>query len=213
MAKIDYTKLTDKELVDLINAIPHNEEAVYYILNDRYHNLIFKIFRDYFDNSIEWYGDCLNELFISLRGAKGDWNSFKNFEWRSNLRTWLSEVAKNQFLVCYKKMIEKNRYITSIDIEKISPIFFIDSSKQQRLIELMEAIGQLEDEDQRFCILKKLQGYSSKETAILLQKRWKKYGIVKYNNKNKIVIPSGAYVDVSIQRAKENLRVIMRGIK
>jgi hypothetical protein len=74
---------------------------------------------------------------------------------------------------------------------------------------LLEAIGQLKDEDQRFVILKRLQGYNSKEIAVLLQKRWKKHGIIKYNHKNELVVPDAAYVDVRTQRAKENLKIIL----
>ena len=73
----------------------------------------------------------------------------------------------------------------------------------------MEAIGQLKDDDQRFVILKRLQGYNSKEIAVLLQKKWQKHGIKKYNNKKELVVPDAAYVDVRTQRAKENLRIII----
>ena len=73
----------------------------------------------------------------------------------------------------------------------------------------MEAISLLKDADQKFVMIKRLQGYNSKEIAILLQKRWAKHGIVKYNNKKQIVVPDAAYVDVRTQRAKENLLKII----
>ena len=211
----DYTKYTDKELVDLVIAIPHNEEAAYFIIADRYRGLIFNVYKIYFGNSPEWFDDCLDELFISLRGAKGDWMSLSKFEWRCNLRTWLIRVSKNKFLECYNRLIEKMCNDTSLftgEVQEKKPSSFQDDyDRQQLLIELMETIGQLKDEDQKFCILKKLQGYNSKETAILLKKKWDKNGTIIYNNKGEIVIPSEGYVNVRIQRATENLRKMMLG--
>lgn len=38
--QIDYTELTDKQIVGLILALPHNEEAAAYLLHNRYHPLL-----------------------------------------------------------------------------------------------------------------------------------------------------------------------------
>ena len=73
---------------------------------------------------------------------------------------------------------------------------------------LMEAIAKLEDPDQRFVVLKRLQGYSSKEIAELMQQSWDKHGIVRMD-KGKRVIPTPGYVDVRMQRAKEELRKLI----
>ena len=72
----------------------------------------------------------------------------------------------------------------------------------------MEAIAKLEDPDQRFVVLKRLQGYSSKEIAELMQQSWDKHGIVRMD-KGKRVIPTSGYVDVRMQRAKEELRKLI----
>ena len=74
---------------------------------------------------------------------------------------------------------------------------------------LLEAIGKLKDEDQRFAILKRLEGYKSKEIADMLKIKWQKYGIVKYNNDNEVVVPDEGYVNVQVQRAKKELKIIM----
>lgn len=213
MPRPNYKELTDREIVDLIIAIPHNEEAAYYILFYRYRGLLFNIYRYYFGNALYWFDDCLNELFLSLRGTKGEWKSFANFEWRSNLRTWLTKVAKNKFLECYYTMIDIAGDGTSIDKTPVPTMQSVDTNRELLLIELVESIRKLDDEDQIFCMLKKLEGYSSKEIAILLQKRWDKYGIVRYNNENEIVTPSEGYVNVLRQRAKENLRNLMLDLK
>jgi DNA-directed RNA polymerase specialized sigma24 family protein len=82
-----------------------------------------------------------------------------------------------------------------------------------RKVMLMEAIGKIADDKQRFAIQKRLEGYPSKAIAILLQKKWQKEGIVVYNNKNEIVVPNEHYVNVLIQRAKQELREIMVELK
>ena len=62
-------------------------------------------------------------------------------------------------------------------------------------------------------MLRRLEGYNSKEIAVLLQMRWEKHGIIKYNNKDELVIPDDAYVNVRVQRAKDNLKKIIPNIK
>lgn len=81
--------------------------------------------------------------------------------------------------------------------------------RRMNKVMLMEAIGKLKDEDQRFAILKRLEGYKSKEIADMLKIKWQKYGIVKYNNDNEVVVPDEGYVNVHVQRAKKELKIIM----
>ena len=73
---------------------------------------------------------------------------------------------------------------------------------------LMEAIAMLEDTDQRFVVLKCLQGCSSKEIVDLMRQSWDKHGIVRMD-KGKRVIPTPGYVDVRMQRAKVELRKLI----
>ena len=74
---------------------------------------------------------------------------------------------------------------------------------------LIEAFWKLEDDDQRFVMMKRLEGYRSREIAELLKIKWQKNGIVKYNNENKIVVPDEDYVNVLAHRAKRALKRIM----
>ena len=67
----------------------------------------------------------------------------------------------------------------------------------------------LKDPDQKFVILKRLQGYNSKEIAELMNKSWVKHGIKKYDNNGNLVVPTSGYVDVRTQRAKKNLKEII----
>ncbi len=215
--KLNYKNLSDRQIVDAVLTIPHNEEAAAYLLYNRYAPLLHKIYAQLTDDKT-WYDDCVNELFLHLRGNNGSWHALSGFEWRCTFGSWLKGVARNKFIEVLPKLIENQGQNLSIDNDSDNPEQptiqlpdhgIEDYERQQLKILLMEAIGQLKDDDQRFVILKRLQGYNSKEIAVLLQKRWQKHGIQKYNNKHELVIPDAAYVDVRTQRAKENLKIII----
>lgn len=219
--KITYKELTDKQVVELILALPHNEEAAAFLLYDRYdpllHGIYNKLTRERF-----WYDDCVDELFIHLKCKDGTWRTLASFEWRSTLGCWLKGVAKHKFQEVLPKLIENGGSNLSLDANdddpERTPIQLSDGGEEdyerrQRKVMLMEAIAALKDDDQRFVILKRLEGYDSNEIAFLLQKKWQKLGIQKYNNKGQLVVPDAAYVDVRTQRAKENLRILIVEIK
>ena len=210
---------TDKELVDLAihPAIGKkvNEEGVAFLLNNRYNPLLHKLYLEIYGIQNDFYGDCLNDLFIYLKSGDPVWRKLINLEWRSSFGTWLGITARHRFVEIKPILIGKCPNILSIDGEKDGkPIHLPDNGiedfdEKERKVILMEAISLLKDADQRFVMIKRLHGYNSKEIAILLQKRWAKHGIVKYNNKKQIVVPDAAYVDVRTQRAKENLQKII----
>ena len=223
MNNVNYNKLADKQIVEKILALPHNEEAAYFLLHVRYFYELNGVYKNVLikmniqsirgDSYIE---DCIQELFIHLRSKDCSWHTLATFEWRSSFKTWLKKIAHNKFLEVLPKLIDKRGFVISIDPDdpeepKVQiPVEDEDSyERRQRKVLLLEAINQLKDADQRFVILKRLDGYNSKEIAILLQKRWLKHGIKKYNKKNEVVIPSAGYVDVLNQRAKQNLSEII----
>ena len=223
----NYEKMADQQLVELILAVPHNEEAAAYLLYERYYNMLqgvyYNVLKSLYGEDTKcnmWRDDCISEIFIYLRGIHGDWHAFSTFEWRCQFSTWLSGVVYNKMLDILPRLIEKGNNFLSInpdddDVEQDKPVVQLpdggedDYERREQKVLLLEAIGQLKDDDQRFIILKRLQGYNSKEIATLLQYKWQKHGIKKYNNKKELVVPDAAYVDVRTQRAKENLKKII----
>ena len=219
----NYKDLSDKQIVEKILEEPHNEEAAVYLLYSRYNNLLHSVYtqvmQKMFDKSVYseyWFDDCETELFMHLRSIDGSWYPLARFEWRSTFGCWLKGVSHRKFMEVLPKLIDNGGFNVSIDSDdpqkpKVQILDEGENSyeRRQRKVLLMEAIGQLEDDDQRFVILKRLQGYNSKEIAVLLQKKWQKHGIKKYNNKKELVVPDAAYVDVRTQRAKENLKKII----
>ena len=223
-----YKDQTDKELVELVIAVPHNEEAAAFLLYNRYDPLLHKIYRNFMRDNY-WYDDCVDELFMHLRGRDANWDVLSSFEWRCTFGSWLTRVAKRKFQVLLPRLIENGGRNLSIDDEdpekpkvQLPDGGDEDYERRQRKVMLLEAIGQLKNEEERFVVLKKLEGYNSEEIAIMIQKKWKKLGIVKYGYKKdkegdddskrikEIVVPDVSYVDGRVQRAKENLKTIMQ---
>lgn len=221
--RIAYKELTDKQIVEKVLALPHNEEAAVFLLYNRYSLLLHKVYRNLTRETF-WFDDCVDELFIHLKGEDCTWKTLASFEWRSTFGCWLKCVARHKFQEVLLRLIENGGKNTSLDDEVTIMHSIVDLDKntpqihdggdeyyerQLRKIMLMEAIGQLKDDDQRFVILKRLEGYNSNEIAILLQMKWHALGIRKYNSKKEPVVPDAAYVDVRTQRAKAILRILI----
>ena len=213
--KLDYSKLSDKQVVAKILAEPHDEEAAVYLLHDRYTPLLHKLYR-LLTTDDTWFDDCVDELFMHIKGKDGSWRILANFEWRSTFGYWLKKLAYSKFCEVLPKLIENGGRNVSIDNDdpKQPSVQLPDGGKEtferrMNKVMLLEAIGKLKDEDQRFAILKRLEGYKSKEIADMLKIKWQKYGIVKYNNDNEVVVPDEGYVNVHVQRAKKELKIIM----
>lgn len=185
------------------------------MLHDRYTPLLHKLYRRLTTDDT-WFDDCVDELFMHIKGKDGSWRILANFEWRSTFGYWLRKLAYSKFCEVLPKLIENGGRNVSIDNDdpKQPPVQLPDGGmesfeRRMNKVMLLEAINKLKDEDQRFAILKRLEGYKSKEIADMLKIKWQKYGIVKYNNDNEVVVPDEGYVNVHVQRAKKELKIIM----
>ena len=212
----NYAELNDKEIVNKIINKPYNEEAAAYLIYNRYDPLLHKLYREIYDKDPSWYEDCLGDLFGFLKGKERDWNKLRTFQWRSKFGAWLSSTARHRFIEIKPYLIGKIENPLSIDDTDgdKAPVQLPENGGEEyerleRKIILMEAVGMLKDPDQKFVILKRLQGYNSKEIAELMKKSWAKHGIKKYDNKGNLVVPTSGYVDVRTQRAKDNLKEII----
>ena len=203
-----YARLSDREIINSIITNPYNEEAAAYLLYERYTPKFRKLCRDIY-GTCDVYYDCVDDLFIFLKGNNLDWDKLRSFEWRSKFSTWIGTTASRRFIEIKPLLIGKLKNSFPID-KYASP----DKDKEaferrMRKVMLMEAVGQLKDADQKFVILKTLEGYDSSEIALLLAKKWRKQGIVKYDNLGNAVVPSAGYVDVRRQRARVELKRIL----
>ena len=206
-----YKDMTDKEIVDLI--IAGNEEAMLYLLYDRYESdLKFYAWRYY--DSLAYLEDMINYLYIQFKGNKGDWQPLKSFQWKCKFRTWFCSVALHLFLEKKEELIGSGGKDGSIVVNggdkplpepKQGPV-------NQKLVMIMEAINRLENDDYRFILIKELEGYNHKEIAEMMVAKRKKENKVTFY-KGKIVIPDAHYVDMNKARALREVKAIVEQIK
>lgn len=206
-----YKDMTDKEIVKHI--IAGNEEAMLYLLYDRYEDdLKFYAWRYY--DSLAYLEDLTNYLYIQFKGKKGDWQPLKSFQWKCKFRTWFCSVASHLFLEKRDELIGLGGSDNSITVDggdKILPAPEVESVNQ-KLVMLMEAINRLENDDYRFILIKELEGYNHKEIAeMMVLKRKQENKVTFYNGK--IVVPDAHYVDMNKARALKEVKVIVEQIK
>lgn len=213
-----YITQSDKELVEAIIKTPPDEHAAVYLIYERYTPKFKKLYAAIYQD-MAWYEDCMSDLFAYLKGTNQDWHSFRTFEWRCHFATWIGQVARNRFLEIKPYLIGKIKFPLSINNTENGriPVQMLDESENdyercQRKVLLLEAVGLLKDMDQKFVILKTLQGYNSAEIAKMLAQKWNREGTKKYDKSGKSVIPTPSYIDVRRQRAKENLKLIIVGL-
>ena len=214
--KNDYNKLTDLELVDLIIHKPHCEEAAVYLLYNRYLPLVISICKKRLGDTY-YVEDVITTAYLDLKGANGDWSPLATYRGKSHFPCWMKCVIFHCALKIYRTMIEMRGDTDSIDIEDENgnPIIVLpdmgeeEYERRHRKVLLIEAIKELKNADDRFCVLKNLEGYSSKEIAEMLQQKWIREGLVKVNNKGERVVPTDAYIDVRFARAKVELKKIL----
>lgn len=206
-----YSDMTDKEIVDLI--IAGNEEAMLYLLYDRYENdLKFYAWRYY--DSLVYFEDLINYLYIQFKGKNGDWQPLKSFQWKCKFRTWFCSVASHLFLEKRDELIglggkdgSKGTDGGDKPIPEPTP-----EPENQKLVMLMEAINRLENDDYRFILIKELEGYNHKEIAEMMVAKRKKENKVTFY-KGKIVVPDAHYVDMNKARALREVKAIVEQIK
>lgn len=209
--KSSYASLSDRQIVDLV--IAGNEEAMLYLLYDRYENdLKFYTWRYY--DSLVYLEDLTNELYLQFKGKNGDWQPLQSFQWKCKFRTWFCSVASHLFLEKRDELIGfgiKNDSIVANDRDNTLPDPEQDAVNE-KLVMLMEAINRLENEDYRFILIKELEGYNHKEIAEMMVSKRKKINKVSFY-KGKIVIPDARYVDMNKARALKEVKVIVEQIK
>jgi len=211
--RLDYSKLSDKQIVERVLAEPHDEEAAAYLLHDRYAPLLKSLY-GFFTQDDFWFDDCINELFIHIKGKDGSWHTLASFEWRSTFGYWLKRVAYSKFKKLLPELIENGGRNVSIDKDNPQkPKLQVSDGGESfervlRKVLYLEAVNKLND-DERFVIMKRMEGYNSREIAMLLDMRWKKYNIVKFNHDGELVVADVAYVDSKAQKARKHLKEIM----
>lgn len=211
----DYDKMDDQKLVELILA--GNEEALLYLIFDRYSPLLKKL-------CVKYYGDLYfleqlqTELLIVLK--TNDFHALRGFGWRSSLGTWLGVVGGNLFIKKMPELIGISKYLVSIgEDDENNEVNLSDPESPHHdihMVLLIEAIHMLEDRDMRFILLREFDGYKPKEIAEQLEEYRRREGRLKTKIVNGVsteIIPSAEYVHMLKGRAKDEIRVIIKELK
>lgn len=217
-----YEGLSDKEIVERIITDPYDEEAATYLIYNRYEPLCKTICMTTL-NGVHNLDALQSELFMLLKGKRQDWQALRSFQWRSQLSTWLKITAYNLSLDLRKSLIENNGNNTSLNEgwddkdqnHHMVDITFSEEKWIERRYDMMvlnEAIHFLDNTDQRFVLIKRLQGYSSKEVAMMLQEYWNENDIVRYNSKKQEVIPDSGYIDNLFKRGYDKVKAIYKSL-
>lgn len=215
---IQYKDLSDKELVDL-TLQEGNEEAILYIIFEKYDPLLKKLCRRYYED-LFYYEQLQTELYILLK--ENDWHALRSFGWRSSFGTWLGTVAGNLFIKKMPELIGISKFTVSIGEDGEKGEFNPPEPEPPHehdinMVLLIEAIQQLEDKDQRFILFKEFDGYEPKEIAQQLEsyrRREKRLKTRKLEgNHIEEIIPSAEYVHMLKGRTKTNLLTIINKLK
>lgn len=211
----EYKKLKDEKLCDLF--ISGNDEAMMFLIQWRYAPLLKKLCQKYYDD-LTYLEQLQTELLIHLH--KNDYHAMRSFGWKSTFGIWLKTVAAHLFLQKKMELIDLAENSISIGEERdegqINPPDTI-YEENMHMVLLMEGINMLEDKDQRFILLREIDGYKPWEIAKLLYSYRKKEGRVKKrklaNGSLEEIIPTADYVYMLKAKAMTNLRRIIYGLK
>ena len=220
--KDKYDKLSDQEIISLV-VEKGNEEVLTFLLYEKYYNrFCFLAYRYY--RTLYYLDDLIDELYIHLKGDDRGWKVLRSFQFKSKLETWTCRVASNLFQEKRAELIGFQEKTVSINVSDMKDVMDLPESEPDYdpldAVLLLEAISCLEDEDDRFILLKELEGYSPKELSQMLAEKWKKRGQIKIrkvpntsDGSVKEVIPTVGYIYTRKSRVLKEVSTIMNELK
>ena len=127
-------------------------------------------------------------------------------------RTWFNRILRNHFIKKRPLLIgfRENKLYSEKEDEP-DPVELLPSAdyaphKIMLKIRLVEAIGRLQNKEQKFVILKELQGYSHAEIAEMINRKRIVDNEIKYDKNGRTIFVTASTVDVIKQRAVQNLK-------
>lgn len=220
--KDKYDKLSDQEIIFLI-VEKGNEEVATFLLYDKYYNRFCFLAYKYY-STLFYLDDLIDELYIHLKGDDRNWKVLRSFQFKSKLETWTCRVASNLFQEKRAELIGFQEKTVSINGPDMNSIMELpepepDNDPLEGVL-LLEAISRLEVEDDRFILLKELEGYSPKEISQMLAEKWRKRGQIKMRKVTnasdgsvKEVIPTVGYIYTRKSRVLKEVSTIMDELK
>jgi RNA polymerase sigma-70 factor (ECF subfamily) len=126
-------------------------------LYDRYSNDIFRYAYSVLGDSGDAY-DAVQEVFLRAHRAM---NSFRH---DAHPKTWLMAIARNYTVDVLRKKQKDRKYLTYQDVLEFSDV----STSLEAVMELKDAISQLKHDYREVLVLRYVDEFSIRETALLL---------------------------------------------
>ena len=153
----DFAKYTERQLVD---AIKHGKQDAFKWLVLRYENDVAKTVIGMLGNVAE-ADDVGQEVFIRF------YNSVSKFRGDSSIKTYLTRIAINLSLNELKRRKAKRWLVFEDSYHE--PQTIKDEFKSNEIKEVVNlALSELETNFRSVVVLRLLQGYSTKETSVIL---------------------------------------------
>lgn len=186
-----YDGLTDTQIIDEIRAGLNVGEALFYLLFGRYQDMLHTVFSQNSTAAIE-FSDFMLEL--NMRLLSQELAALRRFdETKASLKTYLSKIAHNLLCDLRKKILPSIFYPEEI----LDPTSF----DGLLVMQLIDAINSYADKDARYVLFKTIEGYRSKEIALMLSSKRHEDGTL---DANETLKPS--YIDTLRSRALRNIR-------
>lgn len=201
--------IPDRQLVSMIIS-GHEEAGVFFVYVKYDKDVEYYVIRYY--NTLDYKEELTNELYLHLRGRKGDWQSLKSFQWKCSLRTWFSSVASHLFIEQKKKLIGYGDVATSLDSEegkKVAKTLGYDENYSYKYILMLEAINMLSNEEYRFILIKELEGYKANEIASMLEDKRTKEGSLRSRRDGTKIKPTADYIYMLKNRALKEVKQLI----
>lgn len=186
-----YGDMTDTQVIQEIRAGRSAGEALFYLLFARYQDMLHSLFLQNATPAMD-FSDFMLELNMRLY-AQGLAAIKKFDEKKASLATYLSRIAHNLLYDLRKKQRP------TIDCKDC--IIESRDDDEYLLMQLIDAINSYADADARYVLLKVIEGYKSKEIALMLTSRRHEDGTL---DEDKTLKPS--YIDTLRSRALRNIR-------
>lgn len=167
-----YHALADEEIISQIRMGRHSGDALFYLLFGRYAEMLEIIYSKQPQTLID-LDDFMLELDIRL--FRDDCRALLKFEPdKASFKTYLSAIARN---LLYDV---KEKEMPTLDVQSISQDLPANAEVEE-VMWLIEEINSFPNRDARYVLLKTIEGYKSKEIALMLTSRRHEEGTLAEN--------------------------------
>lgn len=154
-------RMSDHQLVDLLLA--NNEEAVEYVFFQRCESMFAHVINSVFQSQVK-KEELITDFYLYL--SDDDWRRLRQFEFRSELNTWLTVVAIRFFRQKKTSMETKTKTLDAPINDEIHHIpDDYDILDEMSRVELYAAIDKLPKQRERMALLGQLAGKSAETIA------------------------------------------------